>query len=265
MIDVRAILLDWGGTLVHAHRQQSTRIRCAHACVDYLHRMAVPISEAQAGDLTTRFCAQVDDHRAPDDITEFDSRTWIAQWAADHAIGLPETFDWTACINATWQAWRGCLDLIGDVPATLLRLRDAGLVLGLVSNCATPAHIARDELARLGILKHVSMTLFSSELGWRKPHPRVYRTAVERLQRTVPAIRTDQICYVGDTPHADVDGPALCGMRTALVGTGNWSGDPGDLATAPDIICASIHDLPNRLGNPHRRAPHTATGTTGAF
>lgn len=244
MNEVQAILFDWGGTLVQISRQQPTRTKSVHACIDYLRGLGIKLSSTATGNLMTRFVSAVAEKRGPNDLAEFDSRGAIEQWRAANNVQFPDSFDWDACIDATWQPWRGCLDPIGDLPATLSQLRDRGYLLGLVSNCATPAHIARDELDRLGILRLLDMTLFSSELGLRKPHPDLYETAIERLQPSAPGIEANRILYVGDTPIADVDGPAKSGMRTALVRTGNWSGDESELITQPDITIDSTHDLP---------------------
>lgn len=247
MNDIHAILLDWGGTLVHISRQQPTRTKSVHACVEYLRGLGVSLSSMAIGNLMTRFVSAVAEKRDPDDVVEFDSRDAIEQWRAANDVRFPDSFDWEACIDATWQPWRGCLDPIGDLPTTLSHLRDRGYVLGLLSNCATPAHIARDELERLGILSLLDTTLFSSELGLRKPHPVIYEQAIERLRRVAPGIEAKRILYVGDSPIVDVEGPEQCGMRTALVRTGNWSGDERELTTRPDKIFDSVHDLPAHL------------------
>lgn len=264
MNDVRAILFDWGGTLVRISRQQPTRTKSVHACIEYLRGLGVKLSSMATGNLMTRFINAVAERRDPNDMAEFDSRSAIDQWRVANNVQFPDTFDWDACIDATWRPWRGCLDPIGDLPATLSQLRDRGYALGLLSNCATPAHVARDELERLGILSLLDMTLFSSELGLRKPHPEIYRMAIERMQPTIPGIEANRMLYVGDTPIADVVGPAQCGMRTALVRSGNFSNDKTELTTEPDIIIDCVHDLPAHLPEAPLATNESIRPSTGA-
>lgn len=265
MIDgVRAIFLDWGGTLVHVSRQEPTRIKSVQACLAYLRNLDIKVTTQSADDLMQRFCSAVAEKRAPDDLAEFDSRQTLDEWRTANRIHFPVEFDWQACIEQTWRPWIGCLDPIGDITATLSKLRRCGFVLGLVSNCATPRSVAQIELERLGILNLLSFTLFSSELGLRKPHPRIYESAIERLREVASEVAVDQIVFVGDTPAADIDGPARCGMLTALVKTGNASGDLDELSTPPTFICDSIHDLPNLLSDAHDRPVDTKIPPKGA-
>ena len=53
---------------------------------------------------------------------------------------------------------------------------------------------------------------FSSEIGLRKPAPRIYQAVLERL-----GVEPADALFVGDRVREDVQGPAALGMRTCLV------------------------------------------------
>ena len=60
--------------------------------------------------------------------------------------------------------------------------------------------------------ERVDAIVFSSEVGLRKPAPRIYQAALERL-----GVEPADALFVGDRVREDVQGPAALGMRTCLV------------------------------------------------
>jgi len=243
----RVIAFDWGGTLVHTHREHDAFTPGAAGVVAVLRSTGVPVPQRSADNLPAHFLETWSRSGAAGNEREFDSAEFLRGWADREGIPLPA--DLGPVIDAMWTPWVGCLKPIDDVRGTLSQLAAAGINLGLVSNCAVVPHICTQELARQGIGHLLNFTVFSSELGVRKPHPRLYQAAFDRAARVddgraaTPLIPAD-ILFVGDTPQADVDGPARAGMRTALVRTGNWTGETADLKHAPDLILDSIHQLP---------------------
>ncbi|MCC7103832.1 MAG: HAD family hydrolase, partial [Chloroflexi bacterium] len=51
----------------------------------------------------------------------------------------------------------------------------------------------------------------SSEVGVRKPHPRIYLSAVDRL-----GLRPEACLFVGDRVREDIEGPRSLGIRGVL-------------------------------------------------
>jgi len=95
--------------------------------------------------------------------------------------------------------------LYDDVPETLRALASRGLRLGLVSNthrCLTSfqAHFDLDA--------YISAAVSSSEHGYMKPHPSIFRTAV-RLLGVEPAATV----MVGDNLRQDIEGAVAAGLR----------------------------------------------------
>ena len=68
------------------------------------------------------------------------------------------------------------------------------------------------------------------EIG--KPHPLIYRVAVDRLGLS----DTDRVVCIGDSPAHDIRGGRGAGFKTALVRTGLHANEPLDLllAALPD-------------------------------
>lgn len=241
--NISTLMLDWGGTLVDCDRESGVRKDCANAFLAAARNAGVPITAHAEADFLQRYLDGLAERKLDQSLREFDLAATAQTWATDHGINIASNGALEGILLSAWQPWVGCLDPIGDIVATLNRLKAAGLRLGLVSNCATPRTICKRELQRQGIASLLDFALFSSEIGLRKPHDQIYRVALERGGAD-PAT----VLFVGDTPTPDVNGPARAKMNTALVRTGRWNGDAAALDRKPDAIIDSVHDLPSLLG-----------------
>jgi HAD superfamily hydrolase (TIGR01549 family) len=94
---------------------------------------------------------------------------------------------------------------------TLAALKKRGLRLGVVSNTYGSGAVIRQQLAEHGSLPYFGATIFSSEAGVRKPHPAIFRAALEELR-----VSPEEAVFVGDSLIADVWGAQALGMRAVL-------------------------------------------------
>lgn len=101
--------------------------------------------------------------------------------------------------------WR----LYDDVLPALIRLREAGLRLGVASDWGSSLFPI---LHSLGLSRFFDWAVASGAVGFAKPSPQFYRIVVQRAG--VPA---EQIVHVGDNYYADVRGARTVGMQTLLI------------------------------------------------
>lgn len=98
---------------------------------------------------------------------------------------------------------------IDGAEATLCELKFEGFRLGLVSNWDTRLRrIAGD----LGILRYMHAVAISSEVGFRKPHPRIFESVTEHV-----GVPPDRCLHVGDLLEEDVRGARAAGWNAALL------------------------------------------------
>ena len=90
-------------------------------------------------------------------------------------------------------------------------LRTAGLKIAIVSNTFDPPALMHEDLAEFGIGERVDAEVFSSELGFRKPHPEIYRHALAQI-----GVEPTAALFAGDRVLEDVIGPSALGLRTCL-------------------------------------------------
>ena len=97
-----------------------------------------------------------------------------------------------------------------EIRPLLERLRRQGFRLGILSNWDLRL---RSTLEQLGLLELFDELVISSELGWEKPHPEVFREAVKKA-----ACPAESILHVGDSLEADILPVLGQGMRALWVG-----------------------------------------------
>lgn len=109
---------------------------------------------------------------------------------------------------------KACLDAVIPDPAMQAAIEKLALhhTLGIVTN--GPVDMAFIKLERLGLSEYFPRErVFISELiGYHKPDPRIYATAVEQL-----GVVPEQVLFVGDTWEADVAGAMDAGFSAVWI------------------------------------------------
>lgn len=96
-----------------------------------------------------------------------------------------------------------------------------GYRLAMISNFDHAPTVHRC-LERHGLHAAFEAVVVSDEIGWRKPHPRIFEHTFETL-----GIEPSEGLFIGDMLDLDVDGAAGVGMDAVWVDTGShtWSSD----------------------------------------
>jgi len=103
--------------------------------------------------------------------------------------------------------------LSGDAIATLTGLRDRSIRTGLICNIGrSSGRVLRDLLADLHILDFFTATIFSDEIGIRKPDRRIFEAAANKLN-----VDISTIVHIGDHAEADAWGAKHAGMKAVLL------------------------------------------------
>ncbi len=126
----------------------------------------------------------------------------------------------------------------------LEKLKHAGLKLGILSNFYGNI----DTLCReYSFSPHLDIILDSAVIGIKKPDPRLFALACERLK--LPA---HEIAFVGDSFERDIVPAKILGMKTFWL-VGDRKLTPPEPAKV-DCILRSLADLPHDLV-PHHKDP----------
>jgi len=173
---ITTILLDLYGTLIELNRNS----RPYHTLVKRL-----PTSNAH-GILRQSLVNRCDS------LSEFSS-----------LIGLPEQKD----INSLEKELMHDIDsatLFNDSQPMLIKLKEKGIKIGLISNLASPY---KRPVKELGLEEYFDVIVFSCDVGVAKPDPSIYKFALEQLDSSAA-----ETLMVGDSYKSDIEGAENVGI-----------------------------------------------------
>lgn len=237
-VRLQAVLFDYGHTLIYFDERPHSRLVDAYQRINNLLRETVTGEVPAAEDLVRSVSMEVDAEIQRDYEAGRPEEVEIAGIydACLRRLGLelkPETIE--RVMELEQEGWLTSVHVGPDVLPTLRRLRDAGLRIGLVSNAAYQARLMRAQIDALGLAPYLDATTFSSEVGWRKPHPAIYQDALSKL-----GVPPEAALFVGDRIREDVEGPQRVGMRAALLREWRQDEDPQQ---QPDFTLSSLGEL----------------------
>jgi HAD superfamily hydrolase (TIGR01662 family) len=155
-----------------------------------------------------RFAIEEATHRAfHGDCVDPDYPAICRRVATEHEMDLtPEQ------ANELWEAWNlGGLflgrELFPDVPHTLAELARRGYRLASITNRGYGGPKFWEEVREFELDRIFEEIVVSCDVGYLKPHPRIYQVALDRL-----ALEADECVMVGDSMRADVEGAKTVGM-----------------------------------------------------
>ena len=209
---IRAVLLDAGLTLLRAEPS----LGGVYAAVTRrLGREIDPAEFDRAAEAA--FHAQAAEHRGAGEpglrtSDEEEERSW-RRHARRVLDGVPAMagidFErWFRELYEDFGSARVWAPFEDAVPA-LEVLRARGLRLAVVSNWDSRLH---GILEGRGLRPWFDAVIVSSEIGWRKPHPEIFRRALAALE-----VRPEEALHVGDSVGDDLDGAAAAGIPSALL------------------------------------------------
>jgi len=238
---VRAVLFDFGHTLVDFRRTEEAlheayeQIRARIEAVAFMevHELLDLVERVAGG--VDRLVAESYEQRR---MEELDQVALFKE--ALGAIGFDLPKDVVAHIVVLdHSAYSNSIAVEPDVLETLDHLRTEGRRLGLVSNLTLLPDLVRQDLDRMSLGSRLDATVFSSEVGVRKPDPRIFRVALERLGSD-PA----ETVFIGDRLYDDISGAQAVGMRAVLTRQFRQEDDPD---YKPDAVIEHISELPEAL------------------
>ncbi len=117
----------------------------------------------------------------------------------------------TKAVAIRLQHTRRALAPRPDAVATLARLKDQDYKTGLISNCSIEIPILWPETTFADL---VESPIFSSRERVKKPDPRIYHLACERL-----GVMPEQCLYIADGENYELTAAAKVGLRPVLLRT----------------------------------------------
>jgi 2-haloacid dehalogenase len=130
------------------------------------------------------------------------------------------------------------LDTFPEVPVMLRRLREVGMRTAILSN-GSPAMLAA-AVGRAGIADLLDAVISVEEVGVFKPHPRVYRLALDHL-----GVAAEAVSFQSSNAW-DAYAASAFGMR--VVWCNRYAQKPERLPGQPDYVVTTLSELPALVG-----------------
>ncbi len=239
---IHAVLFDYGLTLVHFERPVEAIEAAREAIAGCIEEAGHPRPENAAlrQSVHDRVEAEVTAHESSGALEEIDVAGLEKRAFADIGLRLDAALR-DRCSALAQEAWWNGVRLYPDAIDALRALRGGGLRLGLCSNAAYRSASMRGQLHHTGLDTVIDSAVFSAEVGWRKPSPRLFAAALQAL-----GARAEHTVFVGDRMREDIVGAASAGMRTVLVARDESTAfAPRD--GGPDAVIRSLAELPELL------------------
>jgi putative hydrolase of the HAD superfamily len=231
---IRAVLFDWGDTLMRFAYDPELVSAGHRAGLEAIGRDDLPEADA----VTAHFRERYEPFFwVPGTLEELEYPGLVRELLAEFGLEATDEEVWRF-LEAEHAAWAPARQLGATSLALLDALRDRGLAVGIVSNAFDPGPLLQRTLAEMGLAERLDVAVFSSEVGKRKPHPAIFRRALEQL-----GVRPEETLFVGDRLYEDVRGAAEVGMRTvqAVWFRADENADGGE----PDFQAFTPHDVLN--------------------
>lgn len=226
---IEAVVFDWGGTLDDGAWSDEIALAANEAGLDAIDR-----HDIESADLNGWLEANASMFRL-DSIDEVDLSEIVR--ACLGALGCRLSDEE---LEAYMHAWQRVVSAVATLHPDSLRLldelRDRGLRLGLISNAFTPGRFLLPGLEASGLGSRIDVVVISADHGKRKPHPSIFRAALEQLG--VPAERA---IFVGDRLDKDIVGARAVGMITVQA-TWFLAEEPGD-DNAADFVAGEPDEI----------------------
>jgi putative hydrolase of the HAD superfamily len=169
---------------------------------------------------------------------------WLLSIDAD---GMASNWDTAEALRARYGLDINTIDLVREIRTGILeRLRldtltacalaiaeESGWVPVVVTNGET--YQQERKLRRTGLDRYLAGWVVSEEAGVRKPNPRIFTIAAERVRMSLTGA-----WMVGDSPEADIGGASAAGMQSVWLHRGRqWLEDRyAPTAAAAGVIAA---------------------------
>lgn len=175
-------------------------------------------------------------------LREVTNAVWVAE--ALRSLGFEvaaNDYRIKCALNVFFKAYVDTFEL-RDGAKKLLKQAGQQCKVGLISNF-THAPVIHKSLRVLGIDTFFNVVVVSEEVGWRKPSPKIFQDALNRL-----GVEAKDAVYIGDSPSEDIKGAKQAGLKTVFVPSQfNILKDLKESKQKPDHIAKDLISISGRF------------------
>jgi HAD superfamily hydrolase (TIGR01662 family) len=237
------VLFDLGSTLIYFSGDWRTITR--QSLIDLVHTLLQAGLKLDAEVFRAQLQARLETYfyQRESELVEHTTGAILRGLLAEQGTAdVPEKLIERA-LQAMYQPGEAWWQLEPETLPVLEQLRQQSYRLGMISNAADDANVQR-LVDQAGLRAYFDVILTSAGMGIRKPHPRIFQTALETWQAA-----PSQAVMVGDTLNADILGAHNLGIFSVWVTRRAAPADNSAHAIRPDAVLENVGELPELLSS----------------
>lgn len=247
---ISTLMFDLGGTLHDIHATPESRLRFAAHLIRRLGQYGIDLgTDAETLSALLRENAEAYKQRSERDKDELPQDViWNDWYLRDFAIGRERLAPIAEELSFLYDYERVENMRKPRLKETIEELHGMGIRMGVVSNIISTSLVPH-MLNEYGISSYMKCIVMSSSSGIRKPDPRIFELAMDKM-----GVTAAETGYVGDTISRDV-----LGARNANLGLIIQIENPsiahrdvnfrGPDAPKPDYLVKQLYEIPAILRN----------------
>ncbi len=237
---IRVIIFDLGGTLIYENGPWEPIFpRADEALWKVLHAAGITLEPHELyGQSDNLFHMYYLLHRG--DLTEPTSAGVLDGLLRKKGLHLPkETLQ--AGMQAMYAVTQSNWLPEADALPTLQILKALGFRIGLISNAADDDNT--QALIDKGMFRpHIEYIISSAAFGMRKPHPDIFRSALEYF-----GAAPEEALMVGDNFEADILGAHGVGMQSVWITRRLQDANQAESTVEPSAVISALSEIPELL------------------
>lgn len=204
-MDVKAVGFDLFGTLIEAKADVN---ECISSMSTYLYNHGFSINDEN---FTESYRSTILKYRKirRENLREVNNRIWLCDTLNNMGYDTEATDPViVSAVESYFSLWQ--LSVFPEVPESLKRISQR-FKTGLISNFTDSGFLLRT-LNKLCLNEYFDSIAISDSVGWRKPHPRIFKYFLDSL-----GVEAKESIYIGDDPDADIKGAQDYGIKAVLI------------------------------------------------
>ncbi len=239
---IKAVMFDMGGTLEDLYSDEKNDKATAYALYEILDRHGIKVPY-EAEELWKRVGTQIQAYKKDSERTLMElkpAEVWCDWGFRDIPVDKEKLAGISEEIAHMWETTLYDRKLREHAAEMLKGLKeDLGLHVAVVSNTGSLFQVF-STLKQYGVRQYFDEITLSSIVGYRKPHPYIFRIACEQAD-----LAPSECAFVGDTLSRDVVGPRRAGFGRVFKIDSFLTAqkDTGSYDVAPDYEITDIYDV----------------------
>jgi 2-haloalkanoic acid dehalogenase type II len=240
---IKGVLFDLGGTLIHFQGAWPDVMQAANEeLLAYLQEAGFSVDEAT---FTDEFKRRLEEYyvQRESEFIEYTTGLVLRTLLQDLGNSQVEAEALRPALKRLYAVSQAHWQREDDALATLQSLKAAGYRLGIISNAGDDEDV-QTLVDNAGIRDYFDFVLSSASCGVRKPNPRIFELALEKLN-----LHPTEAAMVGDTLGADILGARNAGLKSVWITRRADTPDNHDHdgTIQPDATIATLAELPAAL------------------